>query len=111
MSAKHTPGPWKLEEGGLRVLANPPGFRPTKNSPHFVVANSVYLSAEYDSEEMKANQRLIAAAPDLLESLEELLAAYWQALLRIKLAPGYNFDEDPRVIKARAAIAEAKGGA
>jgi hypothetical protein len=65
--SKHTPGPWvdgmsKYREGVLVVRANVPGGR---------------ILAEFGSDDEpldetdRANARLIAAAPDLLEALNE----------------------------------------
>jgi len=53
-------------------------------------------------DEAKANIRLIAAAPDLLEALDDLLIAYCD--------PGnQGGDHDEKVEAARAAIAKARG--
>lgn len=65
--SKHTPGPWTIEETTLgsfwvRQSGGPGAF-------------SITLIGTDGSEthNRKANARLIAAAPDLLESLENLL--------------------------------------
>lgn len=67
MSAKHTPGPWK-NHGRIAQ----PGL------PHSAVAAKTLLARVYseafgDSEQETANANLIAAAPELLESLEQML--------------------------------------
>ena len=82
MGSKHTPGPWH-------------------------VANGVQVRSEKDqlarvwmmrTGEGKANARLIAAAPELLEAIEELLSAT------------QHLNPCPATVeKARAAIAKAKG--
>lgn len=63
MSKQHTPGPWKYEASTKTVRSIP----------------SNYWIATMDSWEgavnHEANARLIAAAPDLLEALEMLLAS------------------------------------
>ena len=71
--SKHTPGPWQVV--GSNVYGN--------NLRALLPMNA-------------ADARLIAAAPDLLEALEDLLG--WQTL-----AP------DDVVTAARAAIAKARG--
>jgi hypothetical protein len=94
MSTKHTPGPWEVRnEGSSRwidiVQANTgePWPLPFAACKHF---------------DQEANARLIAAAPDLLEALVDLVAFY-------------PLDSaDANVTSARAAIAKAtgqKGGA
>jgi len=66
MSAgKHTPGPWKVRENGGLMKA--------------VEANKDWLvyacGRDYmGREELEANARLIAAAPELLEALQEILS-------------------------------------
>lgn len=67
--SKHTPGPWVWIEP-LRVL----------NSAHGKVIDHAYFEgmwfARHDDAEDEANARLIAAAPDLLSALQDLLAVY-----------------------------------
>ncbi len=77
-AVSHTPGPWKVggKTGYLNQLAIEPSI------------GCVYGAGE----EVQANARLIAVAPDLLEALEALLEG------------DFNAAE-----KARAAIAKAKG--
>lgn len=69
--ARHTPGPWTAGRysnyAGWAVSAPERGC----------IAERWYKSAEhveaiYDDGEMEANARLIAAAPDLLATLEEI---------------------------------------
>lgn len=75
--SKHTPGPWRLlpeeaDRAYVRVRGTIPGGR-------YKVANIVtptyHGAPPREAEETRANARLIAAAPDLLESLAELLDA------------------------------------
>ena len=89
MSAhKHTPGPWCVEGVGIRALV-----RAGING--VIVAVRHRLSAQ----EHEANARLIAAAPELLESVKALLGC-------MSLA---GWDGDPIAVKALAAIAKATG--
>ena len=98
MSA-HTPGPWRVIGGGLHIASdNAPG--------HVIVCRTGRLGMVGDEPKQtlarwEADAHLIAAAPDLLEALEEFLKAYDSDEL---------FGDDPsEVEKARAAIAKAKG--
>lgn len=109
---KHTPGPWEVSgathiwsptaHANVASVSEPRGegsdvgYQPLKrNSPDF--------------EEACANARLIAAAPDLLEALSDVLDAYEYALQY----KGDYFTEkhgDALVVEqARAAIKKAKG--
>ena len=55
--SKHTPGPWKIEEGCF------------VSAEGFVIARIIGC----DSKKNESNARLIAAAPELLEALESML--------------------------------------
>jgi hypothetical protein len=85
---KHTPGPWRVGDGGATV------FGP-KSTQLKIVAS---LTRGLAGESTKANARLIAAAPELLESLESLVSVF--------ISPGFEATTNA----ARAAIAKAKGG-
>lgn len=78
---KHTPGSWRYEYG--------PGFCGA------LISARGTIIAEFISEPRPSNARLIAAAPDLLEALQGLIAG--------AEAMGWNTK------KARAAIAKATG--
>lgn len=96
MTTTHTPAPWRIKRvanskihavriiGGdtFSLVATIQDVYP--NDPHFT--------------EGQADARLIAAAPELLEALEELY-------LLLKKQEGYQ----PYMFQARAAIAKAKG--
>ena len=90
MSA-HTPGPW--------------AYRPSNNG-HFIAGtgeNSGYLAEVRQcrsKQDVRADARLIAAAPELLESLQSVLNS---CLDSQGLADAYK--------QARAAIAKVEGGA
>jgi hypothetical protein len=89
---EHTPGPWVVAESGLSVTTKP---EPTKTIP-------LSLSGQAGSERMemrasviarcggmpdsKANARLIAAAPELLEACKEALEHF------NKYVPGIALD-------------------
>jgi hypothetical protein len=97
--AAHTPGPWFVDEDDR------PGMewnRHIYSGPQLAVcfmAHSDGKAPERDA----ANARLIAAAPDLLEALQEVMFVMDMALCVEMLPPG----ADGPVAKARAAIAAA----
>jgi hypothetical protein len=84
-NTQHTPGPWRIGDAGFTVFGPPkPGALPETIAP---VKN-------------RANARLIAAAPELLEALEALLDRDPAPPLE-KIGAVY--------VNARAAIAKATG--
>lgn len=92
MNAKHTPGPW-INLGQGDIVA-----RSDKYCGGEKDIASVFLTT---NDEDESNARLIAAAPDLLDALRELLEACKDA----KFASD-PFDSMPN---ARTAIAKATG--
>ena len=96
--SKHTPGPWTVYEDAEE---------PTFTVQH-EIAPSYYIpiwgklfASNPPSDEDKANIQLIKAAPDMLEALEDIIAdAEYLALVG---------DNHARRMKAKAAIAKAKG--
>lgn len=85
MSANHTPGPW--------VVSHKKRHKITKESG-LVLANAVKCS----NPNYEANARLIAAAPELLDALKDMLDYYGTASANVEF-----------LTKARAAIAKATG--
>ena len=97
MNDKHTPGPWNIGSSDLPVSRMSIHCKGHKDSCHSTVALMVsrgVIGISHDEE--FANARLIAAAPDLLDVLEELVAEFGVCGL---------------TEKARAAIAKATGSA
>lgn len=99
METKHTPGPWSCcqEEHGVPYLR----VRGTVIGERYKIANVLldpYCDSPCASEEAKANARLIAAAPELLEVAQEVLADDMLQYLPAEY-----------VAKVRAAIAKATG--
>ena len=95
MNAKHTPGPWEA----VGNLVRSPMVQPQGLSKGVQIAecrDAYFLS---HTEESKANARLIAAAPELLEALQEMVSLVEMVI---------PFD-GPQQRKARAAIAKATG--
>ena len=96
--AQHTPGPWHWV--GTRLKPVDEGQSPVIGTILDDSGAMVYREASHVKhavDECEANRRLIAAAPDLLEALELLMADG-----RIGGLDG---------ARARAAIAKATGGA
>ena len=94
---KHTPGPWEA----VGNLVRSPMVQPQGLSKGVQIAecrDAYFLS---HTEESKANARLIAAAPELLEALQEMVSLVEMVI---------PFD-GPQQRKARAAIAKATGDA
>ena len=89
--AKHTPGPWLAD--GASVYEERDDFS--------VICN--FWSSSLP--EWEANARLIAAAPDLLEALEQLVIEYDD----VELADAEPSSLTAAFNAARAAIAKAKG--
>ena len=95
MSAQHTPGPWR-SSGSLTIYIEArlgDGWIQEVCSVGPTEADKGY------GEQQQANARLIAAAPDLLEALQAVLA---NSLDSKGLADAHK--------QARAAIAKATGG-
>ena len=67
MSAEHTPGPWKIEDGEVGyALVSPDGT--------WLADIPSWTGSVETASEASANARLIAAAPLLLEALENIVA-------------------------------------
>jgi len=93
--ARHTPGPWKAVEAAY----NPPGWLWVQNSPGALLAD-VHQNKNIPLDARNANARLMAAAPELLEALQEIITA----------ADGEGWSQlDAGFTKARAAVAKALG--
>ena len=92
--SKHTPGPWEIEEHyhfGYRWISWP---------QHSQLAQVVWcMEYEDRSPECEASAHLIAAAPEMLEALENLL----------KVHEGEGGTQHHAGDMARVAIAKAKG--
>ena len=97
--ASHTPGPWEVA-GSVIVLPNFP------HDDICEVFNELDHTVTIPMDQARANAHLIAAAPEMLEALEECVLGFercmkaghcGQEFIDIKLAP------------AKAAIRKAKG--
>ncbi|MCS4234455.1 hypothetical protein [Stenotrophomonas sp. BIGb0135] len=80
MTSKHTPGPWHLDETFVDgKWGNPSHWICEVVGPdnsRIVADIPEYRTYEEDTAELEANARLIAAAPELLGALADLLDVY-----------------------------------
>lgn len=91
MTTKHTPGPWACVDASNHAH----DYRLTKPNGEPLPVNA----PGNDHSEQRANARLIAAAPDLLEALEESNAA-----LHAVLNGPLSIDHDGNRMPARLAM-------
>jgi len=98
--AKHTEGPWRVGDAGCAVF----GPKTDAPSPKTIACLSKVASAP---EETRANARLIAAAPELLDALKAMLAGAQEAAW----TEGWGDDVPEEVLAARKAVARAEGRA
>lgn len=100
MSNKHTPGPWSISRRSGIVVK--------RTTDSFARRGKIALVAKHHTDvtgdERRANAKLIAAAPQLLENLIELLDNY-QSLLGC-MSTESNGDEE-LIKSAKAAIDKA----
>lgn len=97
MSAMYTPGPWRLGTpgpNGCYTVGNEHGLMTA------MVAHSI--NHKEQAEQAVADAHLIAAAPELFEALEQMIAA-------CSAHPFPNLPVQRPLIAARAAIAKARG--
>lgn len=90
---KHTPGPWYANQSGLIYAVSDDA------DESILICDVEGMDPDYPNRAWQpvANARLIAAAPDLLAALEEMLPMWSSGI------------EEPWVLRARAAIARATG--
>ena len=96
---KHTPQFWKFNDNSEWYKTNPFSITVRKRGVHSAVVANIPSRTTIPHEEAKANALLIAAAPDLLEALIDVLKYDGYEIP----ATEYN--------KARAAITKATGEA
>lgn len=101
MEAKktHTPGPWKIGELSNEILS-PRGY---------AVAAVPDSAGEPELEQWAIDARLIAAAPELLEALSDLLAKV--AYRQDQPLGGRPMFTGLELVRFRSIIAKARGGA
>ena len=91
--SEHTPGPWLLENRGYKFIVSKPGDGYITRDVCRLDGSTMSAFAQ------EANARLIAAAPDLLEALKEMLSVWEED-------PAYGHASAE---KARAAIKVVEG--
>ena len=97
MTGKHTPGPWSLEDRGYKFIVH-------KHGEGYVTRDVCRLDGSTMSAfNQAANAHLIAAAPDLLEVVEDAVDA-WETHCE-----SGDMMQGDWVRDARAAIAKARG--
>jgi hypothetical protein len=92
-TSKHTPGPWHVED------TNGAKLHCVVVSNHKGANGSWVIIGQIGGPDKKANARLIAATPELLEALSDLVT------LIDNVAPAYS--KIGAVVSARAALAKA----
>jgi hypothetical protein len=110
MTTHHTPGPW-AHETALNMGYDTPVPYEKITCPQGGYLAKAVNNGRVSDEETKANARLIASAPELLEALE---AAYEELEGYAELLQEQGHTEDADAVeavwrKARAAIAKARG--
>lgn len=119
--AKHTPGPWDAEIDSdhdsacdIEITAKGAVVISVLGSDSFACFDEESEGWERFSQEQVANANLVAAAPDMLEALQEA-----ESMLETAMRTDLVFDRKtqdeiianhPGMVKIRAAITKAKGG-
>jgi hypothetical protein len=107
-----TKGPWVAEkscsgqspDAGCAVIASHDANRISSPSRGIVAWVTRHVGKQTNSE-IEANARLIAAAPELYEALQNVLP-YAQACIGL---PECSWPADSVILQARAALAKARG--
>lgn len=104
MSGQHTPGPWVLADNGMGVIRGGVVRQYANGSTQDQIVMA--CSVTDDNGCMKANARLIAAAPELLEALQMGVSETLDYIQRNHLSGAEN---NHWIVQAKAAIAKATG--
>lgn len=107
MKAKHTSGPLLAIDCGNHAEWEVVKFDVEASNGHWFIAQCF---GEPDDGTAKANAHLFAAAPELLEALENAMGILGRAESNASGNPEWDH-VGPRVAAARAAIAKARGEA
>jgi len=76
MMTSHTPGPWRIGDAGNTIFG-PPNGNPSPERVATIHGGTSDQAAVDRLNIMKANARLIAAAPELLEALKRVRHAFY----------------------------------
>ncbi len=96
---KHTPGPWEIErysDGLIQIVGNVRAV--SEHEDHVTTVVEAVTRGD------EANAKLIVAAPDLLDALEDAVNRLTSSLILLKCDDDFIKKE---TAKARAAIAKA----
>ena len=108
--SKHTTGPWVIRNGSDIFTplgaANAEGIEAPSNDG-WMIADCDMGSLSFD--EVTANARLIAAAPDLLEALIQAEERLCVAEYHLDRGEDDSIRFESEILDARAAIAKARG--
>lgn len=103
---KHTPGPWVVTvDGGSAIIKEVNG---TGSAGYRCTICQISERSEYLTDRDKANAHLIAAAPEMLEALEDLVKDM-QSIYASEYRGFRVPDEDPSLISYINLIKKAKG--
>lgn len=97
----HTPGPW-------RVIVNPVRGVIVKGPNGVIIASRPLCKEWKRNEELYANARLIAAAPEMYEALEELRDKVWR-IIDLHRDSEARAEANMALERANAALAKARG--
>jgi hypothetical protein len=104
----HTPGPWTLDKAtGKFGHKTNDIVAPLEGDPHF--SQQIVCVMGTDVDDMEANARLIAAAPELLAALKEAHNILTATSLLVKSEQFNSYLRDEFLPRVRAAIAKAEG--
>lgn len=120
MSAQHTPGPWAACGAGkcsCRLIWSKSAVQNVATAKPVACVHGEWGDApdliygEIPAEQVEANARLIAAAPDLLEALRHFseMETSRAALCHLGLTDEEHCVRCGPILRARAAIAKAEG--
>ena len=108
--SKHTPGPWFTKRAQLPVDGEYDWCvgAHINGKPHVIIEAFGRVS-EDDRPNAEANARLIAAAPEMFEALEQSMQA-WVNAIELDLLPSQHIKTAEMLIeRARAALSKARG--
>jgi hypothetical protein len=98
MNTKHTQGEWELsQKAGTNDLCR------IKDDRGGIIADAYWLGEGRGKDEAEANAKLIAAAPELLEALKNLLKSHRQ----LSFDANHNLNDTPIEQMAYLAIKKA----
>jgi len=113
--SKHTPGPWVIsEDDSFDSVPFIPIETDLPTGPSFkficeVKGNGVESDELGINDEDRANARLIAAAPEMLDALKECLKCELARRADLKTGAPASQYSDARIARVQAAIAKATG--